>query len=769
MDLTKAYERAAALWNLNQEKCTLNAKPEEKWIPGSEDFWYIRDIENEEKKIGTEYVRFCAGKKEKTLLFDHKRIAKLITPYCENEVDPFKLPIEVLEVNDNEGVIYLNIKNVVGEFVYDMRSDSLTMLRFPYHANNEVTSPDRHYSLFIKEHNIFCRDNKTGKVTQMTKDGEENLDYGLRFAAAAQKYLSDDPPAMKPSILWSPDSKKFATYRTDRRLLGKLHLVQSVPRDGTPRPNGVSYPYALPGDEHILEGMVHIGDMESGKVEKVHINGEPLILYLLSMFGADNDQAKWTADGKSVYLVRYTRYFKNLQCIIIDADSRTARIPHQDDYKTFCFTEYFGSAGQETYSEPSVRYLPKTNELIWHSETENWAAFYLYDAGTGELKRKLTNGEWTARRIKYVDEEARLLYFTAGGREEGVDPYYQHLYRVSLDGGEPELLTPEHAEHYIRFAPTGKYYIDTWSTVLTTPVTAVFDADGNKLADLEEADLSRLFEHGYIRPQPFEAIARDGKTKIYGIYVKPADFDPQKKYPVVEYIYGGSQRINTPKAFPVDAAGSDPLGGLQTLAQLGFVGVIVDGFSTPLRSKEIHDYIYMHAEECCGIEDRVLAIKQLAEQNPWIDIDRVGIWGASGGGYGSTRAILQFNDFYKVAFSLCGDHDQAKYHAHWGERWCGEYSAEAYKDQANQNFAERLKGHLFLIHGDMDDNVHPSATMAVASALIEANKDFDLLIYPNSAHAVGRFPYVVRKRWDYFVKHLMGENPPKEFQLKAKN
>jgi dipeptidyl aminopeptidase/acylaminoacyl peptidase len=453
--------------------------------------------------------------------------------------------------------------------------------------------------------------------------------------------------------------------------------------------------------------------------------------------------------------------------VLIDIEAATARIASEDTYDTFAFVGYFGSAGQVGYSETDLRFLPGTNEFIWHSETEGWLSLYLNDASTGERKRKLAGGGWVARQVKYLDEAKRELYFTGCGKEGG-DPYYQSLYRVHLDTLDIVKLTQETAEHNIRFQPEGGYYIDTFSTIQTAPVSAVYNLSGEKLLDLAAADLSRIEECGYITPEPFEALARDGKTPIYGILIKPYNFDPSKKYPVVDYIYGGSQRINTPKAFEFGMAESDPQGGLQSLAQLGFVGIIVDGFATPLREKAIHDYAYQHAEECCGIEDHVCAIKQLAERFPWIDADKVGIWGASGGGYATARALLAFPEFYKVGVSLCGDHDQAKYHAHWGERWCGAYSEEGYKDQANKTFAKNLEGKLLLIHGDMDDNVHPSATIHLAKALIDENKDFDMLIYPNSHHGVGQFSYVVRRRWDYFVKNLMGEEPPKNFTIREK-
>lgn len=658
MDILTAYQKAADLYNLNLKKCVMNESPKEQWIEETEDFWYIKDVEYGEKKIGTQFIRYRYEDNSEEALFDHEALAKLISPYCTKKPSVFDLPIEIKEYDEKAGKIYLAIKGAVGEFCCDTELRSLERIHNELHAQAEVLSPDKKHSLYIVDHNIMCRNNQTCQTVQLTFDGEQNLDYGLRFEPVSGKLITDNPDIYKPGIVWSPNSRYFITYRTDRRLLGKLYLMQSVPKDGSPRPRGVEYPYALPGDEHILEGQVYIGDIKNKTVRKVLLKEEPVVLYLLALFTAEGREAKWTEDGKSAYFVRYDRYFKHIQCIAVNAATARARVLFQESYDTFGFVEYYGSASQEHYSEPSICYMPKTKELIWHSEAEGWGAFYLYDTGTRRLVRKLTNGQWTARRLKHVDEEARMAYFTAGGREEGVDPYYQILYRVSLDGGEPERVTPEDMEHYIRFSPHGMYFLDTCSTIQTAPVMSVREPDGRLRKELTRANLSRIQEKGYIVPEPFTALARDGVTAIYGILIKPAGFDPSKKYPVIDYIYGGSQRINTPKAFEfnVNQTGT-PQGDLQNLAQLGFVGIIVDGFATPLRSKKIHDYGYGKTEECCGLEEHILAVRQLAGQYSWIDETRVGIWGASGGGYATVRAMLAYPDFYKVGVSLCGNHD----------------------------------------------------------------------------------------------------------------
>lgn len=765
--MQQAYERASSLYQLCNEKCVLNERPTVNFIKGTQDFWYAQDFWSDDGEAGVRYVRFDFAQGKTVPLFDHKALLAAIAPYCEEEAKLHKLPVEN-PVFEQPNKLYFNIKKAVGEFVFDTEANTLDVLRFPKHSLEEVTSPDGKHSLYIQNHNIFTRDNETGKERQLTKDGCENLDYGLRFLSVSEELLSATPAKRRPALVWSPNSKYFITYRADRRLLGNLHLMQSVPKDGSARPNGPAYPYALPGDEHILEGEVYIGDIEAGTVQKVSLNGNPIVLYLLAMFDADTNQVKWTDDTDEAYLVRYDRFFKTITCIVVDAPTCTAKVIMEETYSTFGFVEYYGSAGQEGYTEPSICYLPKSGELLWHSETEGWSALYLYDLKTGLKKRRYTQDGTTFRRLKYVDQAKREIYFTAGGGEAGMDPYYQILYKAHMDTGEVTRITSENAEHFVRIQPEGLYFIDTYSTVQTIPQTTVCNMAGQTLCTLEQADISKI-QPLFITPEPFEALARDGKTKIYGILIKPYDFDPSKKYPVIDYIYGGAQRINVPKAFEFNTnIGFNPFGSLEYYAHLGFVGIIVDGLATPLRSKEIHDYIYEKAEECCGIADHVCAIQQLAAQNPWMDIDRVGMWGASGGGYATARALLEFPEFYKVGVSLCGNHDQARYHAHWGERWIGQYSPEKYEKQANHTLAANLEGKLLLIHGDMDDNVHPGATIKLIDALIEANKDFDSLIYPNSAHAVARFSYVMRKKWDYFVTHLLGAVPPKNFDIKPK-
>ncbi|HUY99679.1 MAG TPA: prolyl oligopeptidase family serine peptidase, partial [Thermomicrobiaceae bacterium] len=380
---------------------------------------------------------------------------------------------------------------------------------------------------------------------------------------------------------------------------------------------------------------------------------------------------------------------------------------------------------------------------------------------------------WTVRDVVHLDEAGGWLYFTAGGREPARDPYFRHLYRCRLDGTDLSLLTPEDAEHSVTVSPSGRFFLDTHSRVDLPPVTVVRAADGAHVLTLEEADVAGLLARGWRFPERVRVTARDGVTPLYGMLIRPSGYDPARRYPLLDAIYPGPQTIRTPKGFPDAASGfwQD-----QALAELGFVVVTLDGRGTPYRWKAFHDAAYGERfGEAGGLGDHVAGLRQLGERDGSLDLERVGIYGHSGGGYASTRALLSFPDFYRVAVSSAGNHDQRGYNASWGERWIGPYEAEVYALQDNIARAGQLQGKLLLVHGELDDNVHPSLTLRLVDALIAADKDFDLLIIPHTNHglfdtrrglaAQERYlsqghPYFVRKRWDYFVRHLLGAEPP---------
>jgi dipeptidyl-peptidase-4 len=456
--------------------------------------------------------------------------------------------------------------------------------------------------------------------------------------------------------------------------------------------------------------------------------------------------------GARLAFVSTSRDHQHEQVRVADAATGAVREVFREDVKTF-FESGTGSVNWHV--------LPG-NELLWFSERDDWGNLYVYDLATGAARRQLTKGPGTVLQVLKVDSAARQIYFTATGREAGRDPYFRHLYRVALDGrSAPALVTPEDADHTVTLSPDARWVVDSWSRPEVPPTTVLRDArTGRLVATLEKSDVSRLVATGWTPPIPFTVKARDGKTDLYGLLFRPTNFDSTRKYPIVNQIYPGPQTGSVgSRAF------SAARGDTRALAELGFVVVQLDAMGTPMRSKSFHDAYYGDMGDN-GLPDQIAGMKQLAQRYPWIDLERAGIWGHSGGGYAAADAILRYPDFFKVAISEAGNHDQREYEDDWGEKYQGLVSGPNYDDQANPHLARNLKGKLLIAHGTADDNVPPYNTMLLVDELIRANRDFDLLMLPNRRHGFGSEPYMVRRRWDYFVKNLLGAEPPKEFEFR---
>jgi dipeptidyl aminopeptidase/acylaminoacyl peptidase len=411
------------------------------------------------------------------------------------------------------------------------------------------------------------------------------------------------------------------------------------------------------------------------------------------------------------------------------------------------------------------RFLPASGEVLWWSQRDDWGHLYLYDLSTGRAKRRVTAGSWNVLDVLRVDAERRTLYFLGAGREPG-DPYFRYLYSVRFDGSGLTLLTPDSANHVATLAPSGRWFIDAASTPDRPPVTVLRDARGRKVMDLERADISRLVATGWTPPIPFTVKARDGRTDLYGLMYRPTAFDSTRRYPIVNHIYPGPQTGSVGSRSFIASRGDT-----RALAELGFIVVQIDAMGTPMRSKSFHAAYYGDMGDN-GLPDQVAGMRQLAERYPWIDVTRAGIYGHSGGGYAAAGAILRYPDFFKVAVSQAGNHDNRNYEDDWGEKWQGLLARNAdgtttYDNQATQLVAGNLKGKLLIAHGTMDDNVPPNNTLVLVDALIAANKDFDLILFPNRRHGFGNEPYMMRRRWDYFVRHLLGAEPPAEYRLQA--
>jgi dipeptidyl-peptidase-4 len=616
-------------------------------------------------------------------------------------------------------------------------------------GGNAITSPDGKKAAFIRDYDLWVRDVASGRETQLTTDGLK--DYGYATDNAGWK-KSD-----RPILLWSPDSKKIATFKQDQRAVSDMYLVTT--NVGAPKLEAWKYP--LPADKRIIVIERVIIEVDQPKVIQLNIPPDARRGTLcddISCSGSFDDN-EWSSDGSKLAFVSSSRDHKQAKFRIADAVTGDVR----EVFEEVVPTQYESGQGEVNW-----KYLPATNEAIWYSERDDWGHLYLYDLTTGKPKNQITKGNFVVTRLIKMDATNRVLYFEANGREAGRDPYFSHFYRVDFDGRNLKLLTPEDGNHQITLSPNGSYFVDNYSKP-DVPATAVLrDMTGRQIAPLEKGDVSRLAATGWKPPTPITVKSRDAKWDLYGLMFSPTNLDRGKKYPVINYIYPGPQGggVGT-RAFGPSRNDN------QALAELGFVVVVIDGTCNPDRSKSFHDVCYGNMADNT-LEDQIAGLKELAAKNPYMDLTRVGVWGHSGGGYATAAAMFRFPDFYKVGISESGNHDNRNYEDDWGERYIGLLTKgvdgkDNYEDQANQIYAKNLKGKLLLAHGNMDNNVPPYNTWLVVDALVKANKDFDLLIFPNARHGYGGDSlYMTRRRWDYFVKNLLGAEPPKEYKLVSK-
>ena len=618
--------------------------------------------------------------------------------------------------------------------------------RTRYNFREEIISPDEKKVAFIRDWNLWMRHLETGEEIQLTTDGIENFGYATDNAG----WRKSD----RPVLLWSPDSKKIATFQQDQRHVSDMYLVNTQ----VGAPDLQQWKYPLPQDEDIIRIHRVIIDVENESIVRLKMDTDPRRGTLCDDITCDGsfDDNVWNDDASKLAFVSTSRDHKIAQLRI--ADATTGEV--QDIFKEEVETQYESGQGAINW-----KYLPNSNEFIWYSERDNWGHLYLYDLETGKIKNQITKGDFVVTRVREVDQENRVIYFEANGREKGRDPYFSHFYKVDFSGKNLVLLTPEDGNHRLSFSPDRDYFIDSYSQPDVSPITVIRSREGALIDVLEKADISRLLETGWQPPTPIKVKSDNGKYDLYGLMFNPQEMDSRKKYPIINYIYPGPQGGGVgSRSF--SAARRDH----QALANLGFVVVVIDGTCNPGRSKAFHD-------ECYGdmaintLPDQIAGIKQLAEEYPHLDLERVGIWGHSGGGFATAAALFKYPDFYDVGISESGNHDNRNYEDDWGERYIGlmteqENGKTNYEIQANQLYAENLKGKLLLAHGVMDDNVPISNTYLVIDALHKANKDYDLIVFPNARHGFGKDNlYMMRRRWDYFVIHLQGNIPPKEYKI----
>ena len=611
-------------------------------------------------------------------------------------------------------------------------------------------SPDKKLAVFIRDNNLWLRTEATGEERQLTTDGVKDFGYATDNAG----WTHSDAPI----VLWSADSKKVATFQMDERKTGMMYLVPTTNR----HPELEAWHYPLVGDKDVTTIERVVIDVDAAKVVRLKMPPDQHRSTecddVSCKGGSGWDDVEFAPDGKTLAFVSTSRDHKDEWLRVADTTTGDVREVFHDHVDT-----YYG-----WQSNVNWRYLPGSNEFLWCSEKSDWAQIYLYDLTTGKLKNQVTHGDGPVQDLLHVDEKNRVIYFMAAGKGKGEDPYFQHYYRVDFDGKNQELLTPEVANHTVTSAKDGSSFVDVYSTVDTPQTAVVRDSSGKVLLTLAHQDIAPLLAMGWKAPTPITVMARDGKTPLDGILWKPTNFDASKKYPVVDYVYPGPQDGGCgPRSF--SAAHVDH----EAMADLGFIVVCIDGMGNPHRTKSFHDAHASKPEEMGDdtIPDQIAGIKELGAKYAWMDLERVGIWGHSGGGNATVSAMFHFPDFFKVGWAESGNHDNRDYEDDWDERWAGlevvdKDGKSNYDAQANQTYAKNLKGHLMLTHGTMDDNVPPNNTLLVVDALIKANKDFDLLMIPNAHHGYAEAsPYVTRRRWDYFVRYLAGGVPPVDYQM----
>ena len=730
------YARAERFLNYNTNRLVLHVAAQPTWV-GDDRFWYRTNTEN-----GTEFFLVDAATGSRTAAFNQAKIAAALSTAARASYTTYRLPFNQFDFSADRKSISFNSGG--SRWTCDVGGDTCEG-KARAQGPPSVTSPDGKRDAFIRNYNLWVRETSSGKETQLTKDGVKEYGYATDNAG----WIHSD----NPILLWSPDSKKIATFQLDERGTGEMYLVST--NVGHPRLEAWKYP--LPGDPKIFMIERVVIDVDRARVVRLQLPPDPHRSSVCDDVECDGpfEDVEWSADGRQVAFLSTSRDHKEAHLRVADTESGKVRQVLEEKVATYY------ESGNDAHN---WRFLPASNEVIWFSERDNWGHLYLYDLQTGRVKNQITTGEGNVTKVLKVDEQNRLLYFLGVGKENGRDPYFVHFYRIGFDGRNLTLLTPEDATHVVAPSPSARYFIDSYSKPDVAPTAVLRDAGGKLIATLEKADISRLLATGWKPPQPIVVKARDGMTDLYGLLYAPVNLNASAKYPIVNHIYPGPQTGSVgPRNFL--AARGDS----QALAELGFIVVEIDGMGTPWRSKKFHDAYFGDMGDNT-LPDQVAGMKELAAKYPWIDLERAGIWGHSGGGYATAGAMFRYPDFFKVGISESGNHDNRNYEDDWAEKWQGllerKGESTSYDSQANQNVAKNLKGKLLLTHGTMDDNVPPSNTLLVVDELIKANKDFDLLLLPNRRHGYAAEPYMIRRRWDYFVRNLLGAEPPQGYELR---
>jgi dipeptidyl-peptidase 4 len=706
-------------------------------------FWYRTTT-----AAGPEIVLVDPASATRSAAFDRTRLSAALAAAIGQAVDPVRLPPPNTSLSGDGRSVTLTLDGRRWSCGLQTYTCAAAEVR-PAAPPNSVTSPDGRQAAFIRDFNLWVRDLATSSDRQLTTDGVRDFGYATNNAG----WIRSDAPV----LLWSPDSKKIATFQHDGRDVSQMYLVST--NVGAPRLEAWRYP--LPEDKAIFRIHRVVIDVDTPRVVRLQMPPDQHRSTISDHVaeGTALLDAEWYDDGSHLAFVSTSRDHKEAVFRIANASTGDVRTVFEER------TDTQFQSGLAAIGHVNWRVLPGSREVLWWSQRDNWGHLYLYDLATGALKRQVTRGDWNVADVVRVDEAARRLYFTGVGREPGRDPYFQHLYTARMDSGDPALLTPEDANHTVSLSPDGSHFVDTHSTPTTPPASVLRRIGGERVLELERADIARLAATGWKPPTPIVVKARDGQTDLYGLMFTPTTLDPARKYPIVNYVYPGPWGASVGSRSFLPARNDH-----QALAELGFVVVAIDGMGTEWRSKRFADFYFGNLGDNT-IPDQIAGIRDLARRHAYLDIERVGIWGHSGGGFATAAAMFRHPEFYKVGVAQAGNHDNRNYEDDWGERFHGLLRRDGgggdnYESQANQLAAANLRGKLLLAHGAMDDNVPISNTYLVVDALIKANKDFDLIVLPHARHAFGADnAYVMRRRWDYFVRHLAGAEPPEAYRI----
>lgn len=788
-EITKAnYDLAERFSPKKINKLVFSTEVYPNWFKNSNKFWYMYKTTNGEK-----YYIVDPANGSKKEIWDMGKLAAQISEITKDPFDSTHLPIENLKLNDDKTFTFeirsslpedkkdkdkdknkdknktskekpgKSLGKKIFRFEYDIASGTLTDItekekekEYPRWAR---ISPNGKYAVYSKNNNLFymdienldkaVKDEKDSTIVEyrITSDGTKDFAYGRGFWDRSED--NDTTKRTLADIIWSPDSKKFALTRFDKSKIKDLWVINVL---ANPRPKLETYKYLMPGEPG-AKAYLYLFDFETKKPQIIKIDAfkdQYVDIYTTprtnKMRYEKYNVVKWLGDENKFYFARQSRDLKRLDICTVEVGSDSCKVVIEERLNTYI-------------EDKGIKLVNNGNEIIQWSERDGWAHLYLYD-NTGRLKNRITSGEYHVSDIVGVDEAKRIIYFTANGKEQDENPYYSHVYSVNFDGSNLKLLNKGDFENIVYISDDSKYFVNNYSRVNATPKSALYDNNGRKICDLEEADLSRLFAMGYKFPETFKVKAGDGVTDLYGVMYKPFDFDSTKIYPIIEYVYPG------PQTEAVNSSWSKSMNRVDRLAQLGFIVITVGNRGGhPNRSKWYHNFGYGNLRDY-GLEDKKVTVQQLAARYNFINGNKVGIHGHSGGGFMSTAAILYYPHFFKAAVSCAGNHDNNIYNNWWSEQHHGlleEINEKGdttfkYNISTNQSIASNLIGNLLLITGDIDNNVHPGNTIRVVNALIKANKRFDMLVLPGQRHSFGEMDeYFFWKMADHFCKYLIGD------------